>query len=177
MADRHFTDRFVPKWIAVTIDTMIVLLAFLFTRLLINDFSLKSLLQSDMSYQLPILMAAYWAGFMIFKPFNLLSGSTGLREIGVIFYSVFSGALIIFISNLLINTFTSGKINLFSLSSLLINVSVTLYMMTLSRLIIRYIFKLIHKEVISKPPVQQNQLTNSSLAGYPVELLVFNALN
>jgi FlaA1/EpsC-like NDP-sugar epimerase len=177
MADRYFIDRFPSKWIIVTIDTVIVLISFFLTRLLMNDFSLKTLVQVDILYQLPLLMAAYCAGFTIFKPYNALSGLTGLRDISVIFSSVFTGALLIFISNLIIKNCISDKIYFFSMSVILINVAVTLYMMTLSRLIVRYILNIVHKELIKKPSDQSYQLRKDSLSKYPVELLVFNALN
>jgi hypothetical protein len=177
MSDSNLKYMHAPKLVNITIDSLIVLLAFLLTRLLVNDFRFNSLVQTDMFYQLPILLAAYWTGFVIFKPFKYFSGSIGLRDIEVIFFSVFTGALIIFISDLILKNLTSDRIHLFSLSVLVINVAVTLYMMILSRMIASFFNKKTKKEVIQKLHVQPNRFNKSSLADYPSELLVFNTLN
>jgi FlaA1/EpsC-like NDP-sugar epimerase len=177
MSYRNAKERHAPKWVIATIDTFIVLSAFLLTSLLVNDFRFKTLVQPGMLYQIPILLAAYWTGFIIFKTYYVFSRSIGLRDFVMIFFSVLTGALIIFISDLILKNLTSDRIHLFSLSVLVINVTVTLYLMILSRLTAPVIYKKKEKALIQKLHVQPNRLKKSSLVDYPAELLVFNTLN
>jgi FlaA1/EpsC-like NDP-sugar epimerase len=177
MSYRYFIDKYITRWIIISIDSLIVLLSFLLTCLLMNDFRLKTLFQADILYQVPVIMVSYFIGFAIFKPYKAYTGVSGIRDIVVIFYSVFAGAVCIFFANLFIKLFLSEKLHLVSFSVLLTDVAVTLYMMIITRLIVRFFYKMIQEGAAKKHPLQSNQFGKASVTTYPVELMVINSLN
>jgi FlaA1/EpsC-like NDP-sugar epimerase len=140
------SDRYLPRWAVFSGDSLIVLFSFWLGYALRNNFNLSQTVLYDMVLQVPILLCAYWIGFVIFKPYSGVIRVTVTQDIFLIFFSVLTGAVLFFLFNFILASIKPYSIRLISQSILIIDTIMTVYLMTLSRLAVKFLYNLMHND-------------------------------
>jgi FlaA1/EpsC-like NDP-sugar epimerase len=141
---KFFSERYLPRWAVFSGDSLIVLFSFWLAYALRNNFYLSQTVMTDMVHQIPILIGAYWISFLIFKPYSGVIRVTVTQDIFMIFYSVLTGTTLFFFFNLILSFIKFDNIRLISQSILIIDTIMTVYLMTLSRLAVKFLYNLLH---------------------------------
>jgi len=68
---------------------MIVVVSFILSYILRHNFSLNLIALTDMFHQIPLVLVAYWIGFMIFKPYSGVVRFTVTQDIFLIFNGLY----------------------------------------------------------------------------------------
>jgi FlaA1/EpsC-like NDP-sugar epimerase len=142
---RYFSERYLPKWIVFWADTLIVAFSFLLAYSLRHNFLLDPTMLRDMLHQIPLLLVAYWIGFIIFKTYSGVIRFTVTQDIFLIFFSAMTGATLFFLFNITLSFIESDKIRVISQSILIIDTVVTVYLLTISRLGVKFIYNVLQK--------------------------------
>ncbi|MBK8884375.1 MAG: polysaccharide biosynthesis protein [Bacteroidales bacterium] len=145
LLNKYFSDNYLPKWVVFSLDTIIVAFSFFLAYSLRLNFMLGPSAMENIAHQLPIIIAAYWVGFVVFKPYSGVIRFTLTQDIFLIFYTALTGATLFFIANLTLNLIGFANISLISQSILIIDTIVTVFLMTLSRLAVKFSYNLVNK--------------------------------
>jgi FlaA1/EpsC-like NDP-sugar epimerase len=146
-------NRYLPRWVIFTFDIFVVLSAFVLSYNLRYNFSSAGLNTLDEFRQMIILITAYLTGFIMFKPFAGIIRHTTSHDIQKIFLAVlFSSAMLVAIT-LLSRTMFHSRFLIIPLSVIIIHMMVTATLLTLSRIIIKYVFHFISRLKLEMVPV------------------------
>ncbi len=133
-------NRYLPRWVILSFDMMIVVLAF---------FLAYNLRYSIMSPPAPAMLivkqslvaaAAYLAAFLITRPFAGIIRYTTAHDIQLIFRGVFIGAALLAAATLISRRINPDAVSNIPLSIIFIHWMVTAFILNLSRIVIKYVY-------------------------------------
>jgi FlaA1/EpsC-like NDP-sugar epimerase len=146
-------NRYLPRWVIFTFDVFIVISAFLLSYNLRYNFASSQLNTIDEFRQLIPLLVVYIAGFVIFRPFSGIIRHTTSHDIQRIFSLVLCCSLLLVAVTLASrNIFHSAVLNL-PISVIIIHMMVTASLLTLSRIIVKYIYHFVSSIKQNRIPV------------------------
>ena len=139
--NRLLKNRYVPRWVIFTFDVFIVMSAFILSYNLRYNFASSQLNTLDEFRQMVPVMIAYIAGFIIFRPFAGIIRHTTSHDIQRIFFLVLFSSILLVAISLSSRKYYHFEFLHIPISVILIHMMVTATLLTLSRIIIKYVYQ------------------------------------
>jgi FlaA1/EpsC-like NDP-sugar epimerase len=138
----QFFKTTIPSWIIFNIDIFICIVSFLLAYFLRFNFNIPAEFSTHFSLMMGMVIAIRALSFYLGKTYAMIIRHTGLRDLTKLISVLFFGTCIIGIINI-INKSISGTV-LIPTSIVIIEFFITAYLLTASRLIIKFIFLEFH---------------------------------
>lgn len=143
--------RYLPRWVIFAIDSFIILASFLLAYTLRFNFAGIGIDAKSQSIQMGIVLAAYWCGFIVFRPFAGIIRHTTSHDITKIFYAVLTGSLLLLTFTSVARYVPIPNFWVIPYSVIIIHLMVSGMILTVSRLTIKLAYsqllKIKHKSV------------------------------
>lgn len=144
------TSRYLPRWVVFLFDLTVVACSFMFSYILRYNFRPLNLDGRILLQELFIVLGVYMIGTGIFRSYAGVIRNTTASDIVKIFEVVGFGTLALLLITITGRYYLPGSVFVIPISVILIHSMMTAVLMTLSRLLIKYLFTLLkgtHRDV------------------------------
>lgn len=146
-------NRYLPRWVIFIFDILVVIAAYILAYNLRYNFAATELNTLDEFRQMITLLVVYCGGFALFRPFAGIIRHTTSHDIQRIFFSVLFSAVVLVAITLLSRNLFHSRFLVIPLSVIIIHMMVTVSVLTLSRIVIKYVFHFISRLKLEEIPV------------------------
>lgn len=138
MINTVFLKQHAPRWLVLLIDISIVSFSVVFAYIIKTNFKLSNFDFEKSIYVLLLILSIRIISFLISKTYSGIVRYTSTKDALRIFTVIFSGSVIIFLSNILYNILKSDE--LIPLSIIVIEFLTTVFIMTMSRFVVKTLY-------------------------------------
>ncbi len=140
---RRYSNKFLSRWVVLSIDMGFVLISFLLANFLRFNFEWSQMNVVGINAQLFVVMAAFFAGFVLFQPFAGIIRHTSSKDLENILLASLTGMGFVFLFNGVLEARSYNGIFRVPFSTLLIHFVLVVFLMATSRFFIRSFFRII----------------------------------
>ncbi len=178
---QKYTDRFVSRWMVLTIDVASVVISFVLAYLLRFNFEVSEIKWEYLQFQLPYVTFLYLGGFLAFRSYTGIVRHTSIADgIRIGKASVFASVISVFISLSVRSVAPDSAVNI-SLAVIFIHFFIILFILVSSRLFIKTLFSIAQNSkekmkvliygagasgIITKNTLLQDTLLNYEVVGF-----------
>jgi FlaA1/EpsC-like NDP-sugar epimerase len=132
-------NRYLPRWVVLSGDLIIVIASFLLAYLLQYNFSAALIVADSKGIQLAIVTMAYLLGILLIKPFAGVMRNTTLHDLARIFLSLSVGFSVLVFYNIIVKVLAL-PMYIIPLSVMIIHLSAALVLMSFTRVAVKHVY-------------------------------------
>lgn len=139
--NQYFSERFVPRWVILTLDILIIIVSFVVSYFIRFNFDNVAIDKMPVMFQTVFVIPITIISFYIFKPYNGIIRHTATRDIQRIVYSLSTSVALLGLITWIAHYNWIPVTYLIPFSVLIIHFMLSSFVMTWIRLVIRMIFQ------------------------------------
>lgn len=139
------TKSYLPRWVVFLFDLWVVGFSFIFSYVLRYNFKPLNIDMTAISWELLIVVGVYLIASLIFSSYSGVIRNTTASDIVKLFKTVTLATLLLISTTLIGRYYLPGSFFVIPLSIIIIHTMVSAFLLTLSRLVIKYFFSIINR--------------------------------
>jgi FlaA1/EpsC-like NDP-sugar epimerase len=147
------SNRYMPRWVVLSGDLFIVIASFMLAYLLRFNFTPADIDAERQSFQLVLVTVAYLGGFLLVKPYAGVIRYTTSHDIAGIALSLMVGFSALVVCGSISRALSLPQLWMIPLSVLLIHLVAAGALMSISRLVVRFMYNMLTKAGCRPIPV------------------------